>query len=315
MQNKPYTPDTVDVSFSLEENYELWKNRQLIADVVRTLIQKQAVNDAYAFRMKAFDPLSSNTQPNVKNRKSSGNNTYFDSIDQQYYPLVKLQCQKIMFDKYLKQEGIQENLYHVVIRLVSWSSKSSGLNPSDVIMVWDDCSKDMTGQMPVNHVQLYDMHFEIIDENLSDGVALVCSGKTSISNVLGFRLGTSVEINNIPLYNNGEEIGLLSVVLMADFIVDMPKHKVDPKELSLYEINTMSSVITPITTAFDAIEQKRLPPVPRESALQQEITDQSSLVSKLRGDGKDFVSLLVGDVTLEDIKKTKTKIGANIAGV
>jgi hypothetical protein len=293
--------------------------KQLMAEVVRQQIQKEAVQEAYAHRMDAFKSatLFSNSSIGAENSTVTklmpvrSNRLHPHNI-----PMLDLKLKKTFIQPEVPFENITDNRYYVQLHVGSCICRTHFLNPSPQGFLWDRLT--VSGKVPVNDVQLDECIVEILDENpQTPAQALIGRGHFAIDNTLGFNMGRDTLFEVEIMTREKSIYGTLSVVLNADVEEFASGFVSDPRNLNYYEINRKKSSLKKIEMGLDATQSiESLDVHTAQTAANFEANSPlATLVGDLRGDGVDFIKLLTGDVTLDDVHRVGGAVSNRITQV
>jgi predicted nucleic acid-binding Zn-ribbon protein len=188
-----YTPLTRSTTENVIANQHLlWKNQQLMNDVIKYQLQQNAIKSLLTHRIKAFE------DPAVISFETLNPSVVFDFTN------MKLKLAQ-------KPSSIKNNIYTIQFSIGSCTQKSKGivLTPTELLEWYED---QVHGELNVNRLQVDELVIEIIDENPESLERFVVGkGSTSIHEILGYNLG-----RNVPFEVNLKKIGRRRGSLMLE---------------------------------------------------------------------------------------------------
>ena len=332
---KPFTPTMKNIHEKQKADYALWRNRQLMAEVLRYQLQQQAVKTAVANR---FNELGS------ANMKSPS--TLSDIRNTVPVEFKVKHIHGFNLNKTLSGEVAP---VFFELSLGGWKYRTENQRPFSTKTFWNDLT--VKSFMQPSKILTNDLIVQLFDGGELSQRILLCSGKSYITKVLGANAGSDVLVE-IPLWDKDEKLyGKVEIKMNADY-VDIPAHKLDPNsvekkekarlnlipvtdiktgnrdklaaeqrqkdaELALQlnatsprdgvsprddatilsgDLNTVQSIKGASVVSIDNISQAVYVP----SLIDQQ-SSFSKIVADLRGDGDNFIKLMVGDVRLPDL--------------
>lgn len=304
MQDKSYTHSTAETHQIEDTKYKLWKVRQLMCDVLRVQIQQEAVQEAYAHRFEAFKGVA--VFPNSIHDESTITNLMpvrANRLHPHAVPMLNMRVKKVLFDQTDRFPGVMPNLYYVQLNIASCICKTHTINPTPQVMHWD--RMNICGKVPINDVQLDECIVEILDANpLSPEKTFVGRGRLPVDKTLGYNMGRDVEFTAEIMNREKAIIGTMTLVLNIDVDEFATGFVADPKNLNFFEINRKVSNMKKIEMGLDAVPSVDSVEVHAAASVNSEVyASLSTLVGDLRGDGVEFIKLLTGDVTLNDLHR------------
>jgi hypothetical protein len=316
-QDKSYTHTTVETHNIEKTKYELWRLRQLMADVVRVQIQQEAVQEAYAHRLEAFKGES--VFPSSLHEESTVTNLMPvrpSRLHPHGIPMLTLRIKSAFLEPRERFPGVLPNLYYVSLHVGGCLCRTEACNPTPKGVRWDRVKA--SGKVPINDVQVDECIVEILDENPNTPAeVLVGRGHTSIDHTLGYNMGRETEFRVDIMTREKVIFGTLIIVLMLDVDEFASTHVADPKNLRYYEINRKVSKLKKIEMGLDAspsVDDSVVVDAP--NSINSEVyASLSTLVGDLRGDGIDFIKLLTGDVKIADLRRVGADVNNKIVQV
>jgi len=302
--------------------YSLWKQRQLMCDVLRFQIQQEAVQEAYQHRFEAFKGVSVFPQ-NVHGDASTVTNLMpvrTDRLHPHVLPMLLLKLKKASFVLVDNFTSVTENLYYVQLNIGTCICRTATIHPTPQGLRWDRVQA--SGRVPINDVQIDECIVEILDENpVTPDKAFIGRGHLSIDKSLGYNMGREVEFSTQIFTREKNVLGTLKITLSVDVDEYSSKFIADPKNLNFFEINRKVSTMKKIEMGLDehplnttSIEES-VEVHAAESVMSENYCSLSALVSDLRGDGVDFIKLLTGDVTMNDLNRVGAEASIKFAQV
>ncbi|KAJ1433290.1 hypothetical protein B484DRAFT_478420 [Ochromonadaceae sp. CCMP2298] len=319
-----YTYGTSQVAQLSAQKYEHWKTRQLMCDVVRAQVQQEAVSEAYAHRHEAFknasifppaDPAS------APGANGTGLNTASltalhplqqDRTHPHAIPVLALTLLSASFQTDPPFNSVMSNLLYVQVHIGPCIVRTEGKNPLPTGLRWDNL-KDF-GRVPANDLQLDECIVEVLDEKPdTQGEAFVGRGHIHIDSVIGASVGRAVDYI-VPIINREKAVmGTVKMRLCAVVDEFASSFAADPLNLQLLEVDRRISKRRKIETGLHDLEQPSV--ISHEAqagSIIPEAASLSALVSDMRGDGVDFVQMLVGDVGIEQVHRAGFAVGPRI---
>jgi hypothetical protein len=315
-QDKSYTHTTVETHNIEKTKYELWRVRQLMADVVRVQIQQEAVQEAYAHRLDAFKgesvfPTSLHEESTVTNLMP----VKPSRLHPHGIPMLTLKIKSAFLEPRERFPGVLPNLYYVSVHVGGCMCRTEACNPTPKGVRWDRVKA--SGKVPINDVQVDELIVEILDEKPdTPAQAFIGRGHTSIDNTLGYNMGRDTEFRVDIMTREKVIYGTLVIVLHVDVDEFASTHVADPKNLRHYEINRKVSKLKKIEMGLDAPSVDTSVAVDAPNSINSEVyASLSTLVGDLRGDGIDFIKLLTGDVKIADLHRVGADVNNKIVQV
>ena len=288
-----------------------------MTEVLRQQIQRQAIQEAYEHRQEAFQDVHLYSGGGAQAQQSVHSLELSPHAMNHIIPLVTVKVQRIHFD--LKFSGVMANQYYAYVKIGSWVARTPPQEPTPQGFVWDMLGDTVSGSIPVNDIQLDYLIVEILDQNPSEPTqAFIGKGRAHIDHILGFNVGRNVVVDMDVIDVEKAVLGKIKVTLKAEVDQFAPAKEVDPRHLEHYEINTKLSEEVKLETALDkespSVVQSVAASAP-STALSERFNSLRNLVADLRGDGVEFIRLLTGDVTVDDVKKVHADINTKVAKV
>jgi len=332
---KPFTPTMKNIHERQKADYSLWRNRQLMAEVLRSQLQQQAVKTAVATR---FKELGSNQMKSPATL-----------VDVRNTVPVEMKIKQVHGINLNKTMSGEVSPVFFEISLGGWKCRTENQRPFSKITFWNNLT--VRSFMQPSKILTNDLVVQLFDGGELSQRILLGSGKSYITKVLGANAGSDV-IVEIPLWDKDDNLyGKVEIKINADY-VDVPVHMLDPNGVEKKEkarvnliavtdiktgnrdtiaaeqrlqneererqlnavsprdgvsprddntifsgdLNTIESIKGVSVVSIDNLSQAIYVP-----SLVDQQTSFSKIVADLRGDGDNFIKLMVGDVKLPDL--------------
>eukprot|EP01038_Epipyxis_sp_PR26KG_P008951 gene8951-12071_t len=340
-ENPATTSSILIVNQNLKSNYEIWKKKHLLSDVIRHQIQQEAIRTANDRRLISLTS-ESHHKLNYHNLKINNG-------------LVYLRIKSLSLLRYEKYTGLTFNQYYIQVRLGGWIVRTSSKNNSPLALKWDkyniseqdqkkDDMKHLYGLVSINDIHINNLIIEVLDDNPNNPEEyFVGSGQINIQSLLGYNTGRdmsfSVEIMNKSTdLQPSSAIGKVVIVANTDFndnydndllettnndnniennminIIDN-NIKVLPFNDNNKEQDNNSEIMSDRHDVYGSDERKddnhtiggfditSMTNQPYSSIHPaNQMTSFDKLVSDLRGDSANFIKALTGNITINDIQ-------------
>lgn len=295
-----YTPITRTAKEnSIYEQFLLWRNQQLLADVVRIQLQQSAIYHVHDRRLKAF--LIANQNEKLKSMRSK------ESVS-----MTEFIFEKLKFAYNEKLMSVHDSNVCLQFTLGSWSKRTSCLAPDPYALQW--LEDKLIGIQMVNRLQVSELRIELISAANPDSVeasvkeVVLGQGYVSLLPILGPNFGRWMDFE-VQLTTGPSPLGKLSfeakVELKFEEVVVLP----DPLEKNRLEILHISGQLDsqPIVTNHNNNDKSVF--ITGNSYLDElEERQFRLLVSDLRGDHSNpanknitIPQMLTGDYSLSTL--------------
>lgn len=265
---------------------KIWKGQQLVAEVLRFQIQQEAVRDAYKAR------------ENMRNAPSSGSYMSLAPNDAHELSTVDFTVKRVIAQGVPRDQYSTDQMQFIRLTFGTWSVRMSSSTPKRNGMRWENL--DLRVNILTNSVYYDQLLVESFDESALQADILISSGYVPISNTLGSNIGRDIEICVKLKDKDGNEGGEVLLIVHTDHSKPLPQRAFDPKDLLHEEMNISQSKIKFVNgSSHHKGREDDLSGV--YPSLVDEQSNFTKLVSDLRGDGDNYVKLLLGDVDQKEI--------------
>jgi hypothetical protein len=292
-EERAYTNAVNAVDDPIRMRYQLWKSRQLFAEVTKFQLQNEAILGTY----NARDANKGPEKRKLLSLLPPG------PIQEEY--VSELSVKRIKALGIPKDDWAEAPKQYVRISFATWTDRVESQLANTMAMRWENIDH-MNILLHITRLQLDTMTVEVFDESNVKFDALVGTGTIMLHEALGAAMGRAVELEVKLKDHQGKGVGTTFVEIVVGAMTSREKQQyegkagsnLDPNNLVREEVNTVTSKTFEKSVELKLNEDSLSGIFP--SLVQQRQTF-ANLVADIRGDVQGHAKMMTAAVTANDV--------------
>lgn len=282
-------------SLTLQQKYALWQSRQFMGEVLRFQVQQHAIHTAALEKRRQRSPrkllsvfVSSKCSPLI----TLGDDESTHPIDSVELSVTEIHASGLPLQTWRPLEG-----RYVRLSIGVWSGRTDVVVSEDGTLSWT--AADLKALLGSASVHVSEMRVEVYQTSDVSADKLICSAVTRLSKALGTNFGKLVSLE-LPLRDRrGMPAGSVSISVSAERLADRGsvQRAKDPASINLLERPlTQDGIFRRQNSLSESVQYMSTLPL-----LDAQERSFAGLVDDLRGDGASHITMMLGDVSLDDV--------------